>query len=565
MVTRLRLQAFVAIVGLFAIAAALAYFLLVVTPVQEPAPGGTYVEGVIVNSTDGIIFNPLYAPTNSFSQDVTTLIFSGLTRSVNNPDNNDPGQTIEPDIADSWTVTPDGRSWEFHLRHDARWQDGTPITAKDVVYTIGVLQSDDFKGSRTLAAPWKDVKVTRLGDYSVRFDLSQPDPAFLSYTSLGLLPDHKLNGKAKNSELASNNLDFNRAPVGNGPYEIAPGGLAADGVTLIANPLYFGQKPYLDKVWFRFYQSGNAALSALQANQIDGVSEVTSDELAKLNSLKNVTQISAPQSLNTYLFLNLQRDSLFGQKEVRQALDYAINKPALVKDALSGEAQVSYSPILSSSWAYKSDINQYSYDPAHANQLLDAAGWPVLRNGVRERNGQQLVFELLINDTLTQQAAANAITDDLKAINVQVYKKVIVSLPDFETALSASNYDAVLFTIQGIPNDPDPYNTWYSNYAQAGDNHLNFANWKSDQGDQLLEQARQTMDQSKRRDLYLQWQTLWADQLPSIPLYTSTYNYLVSNGVYGVNPKDFKVINSPSDRLKDITARYIFFDTKFSS
>ncbi len=124
-----------ALVGLFAIAIALAYFLLVVTAVNEPAPGGTYVEGVVIDANAGISINPLFAPANSLSHDLTDLVFSGLTRSIPGRNQNEPGQVIEPDLAERWTSSPDGKTWEFHLRHDARWQDGAPITAQDVVYT----------------------------------------------------------------------------------------------------------------------------------------------------------------------------------------------------------------------------------------------------------------------------------------------------------------------------------------------------------------------------------------------------------------------------------------------
>ena len=565
MINRLRLQVFVAIIGLFAVAVALAYFLLVVTPTQEPAPGGTYVEGVIVDSTTPITLNPLYAASNSLSQDVTTLLFSGLTRSVSNKNTSDPGQTVEPDLADRWTVSPDAKIWEFHLRYDARWQDGTPVTARDVVYTINLLKNDDAGVSRELATPWKQVEVSRLGDYTVRFGLQQSSPFFLNYTTVGILPAHKLDGKVKVADLGNGSLEFNRAPVGNGPYELAPGGLASDSVTLIANPLYYGKKPYLDKVWFRFYPSGNAALSALQANQVDGVSRITSDELKRLETVKNVTEIKAPRSLNTFLFLNLQRNALFGQKEVRQALAYAINRPALVEKALAGQGQPSYAPILPTSWAYKADLNQYAFDPARAKKMLDDAGWKVIRNGVRERNGQQLVFKILVDSTSNKQAVADQLAENLKAIDVFVSKDTAPSVKDYATALNASNYDAVLVTTQGELNDPDPYKTWHSSYATDGNDHFNYANWKLDTADQLLEKARGTVEQAKRRDLYNQWQTLWADELPSIPLYYDTYNYLVSNRVYGVDQQDFKVINQPSDRLKDISSRYIFFSTKFSS
>ncbi len=563
MVNRLRLQVFVAAVGLVAIAIALAYFLLVVKQTNEPAPGGTYVEGVVVEAAPAISINPLIAPSDSLSQDVSSLVFSGLTRSVAGKGADQPGQVIEPDLADRWTATPDGSVWEFHLRYDARWQDGTPITARDVVYTINLLKSEDFPGGRNLTTLWKDVQVSRLGDYTIRFRLNQPWPAFLSYTTLGILPAHKLEGKVKPANLATDG--FNQAPVGNGPYQLAPGGLASDGITLIANPLYYGKKPYLDKIWFRFYPSGSAAISALQANQIDGVSQVTADEVKRLETLKDVTEINAPRARNTFLFLNLQRTALFGQKEVRQALSYAINKPGLVDQALGGQAEISSSPILASSWAYKRDITTYNFDRAKAEKLLEEAGWKVNRNGIRERNGQPLIFQLLTDDTLDKRTVASQIAENLRNVQIVVKIDMATSRSELDNNLKASNYDALLFTVEGALNDPDQYSNWHSSYAEAGDNHLNLANWKLDRADRLLETARTMTDQPERAKLYNQWQTIWADELPSIPLYSSTYSYVISNRVGGVQHDNLKVINLASDRFKDIASRHIFTSTRFGA
>lgn len=550
-------------VGLFAIAFALAYFLLVLTPTSEPAPGGTYVEGVVVDATLAVTINPLLAPADSLSQDVASLLFSGLTRSVPGKNASEPGQVIVPDLADRWTSTPDGAIWDFYLRQDARWQDGTPVTARDVVFTVNLLKSDDFPGGRDLTTLWKQVEVSRLGDYQVRFRLQQPWPAFLNYTTLGLLPAHKLDGKVKPADLT--HTEFNQAPVGNGPYELAPGGLASDGITLIANPLYQGKKPYLDKIWFRYYPSASAALSALQANQIDGVSQVTADEVDRVSTLRDITEVSVPRARNTFVFLNLQRSALFGQKEVRQALAYAINRPELISKALSGMGQVSSSPILASSWAYKPDIKIYNYDRAKAEQMLEAAGWKVNRDGIRERNGQPLIFQLLVDDTPDKRAVAAQIADDLRAVQVVVKVDVATSLPDLDKNIRDGSYDALLFTEVGALNDPDPYTNWHSSYAEPGDNHFNLANWRLDRADQLLEKARVTVNQADRAKLYAQWQDIWADELPSIPLYTSTYSYIISNRVGGVQPDSPKVLNIASDRFKDITSRHIFTNTLFGS
>ncbi len=565
MVSRLRLQVFVAVVGLFAIAVSLAYFLLVVTPVSSPAPGGTYTEGVVIDASSPLRINPLVAPANSFSQDVTSLLFSGLTRNAPGTTADQPGQVIVPDLADSWTVSADGKDWEFHLRHDVVWQDGVPFTSQDVAYTLSMLKSDDFKGPADLAAIWKKVTVSRLGDYTMRFQLDQPFPAFLSYTTLGILPAHKLQDRIKAADLTNSQLEFNTAPVGIGPYQLAPGGITPDGLTLIANPLYFGKKPYLDKIWFRFYPSSNAALSALQANQVDGVSEVSADEADRLSAIKNINEISAPRSRNTFLFLNLQRSALFGQKEVRQALAYAIDKKAIVDKALEGQAMVSSSPILPTSWAYKKDINTYSQDLQKANKLLDDAGWKVNRDGIRERNNQPLVFRMLIDGTADKRAVAAQIAENLKAIQVVAQIETAPSPADLDASLKSSSYDATLLTVESVLNDPDPYGNWHSSFAEAGNQHTNFSNWKVDRADQLLELARQSVKEDDRKKLYNDWQQLWSDELPSIPLYYSTYSYVVSTRVGGVQGQNLKVLNVASDRLMDITSRYIFTSTRFGA
>ncbi len=551
-----------ALVGLFAIAIALAYFLLVVTSVNEPAAGGTYVEGVVLDANAGVSINPLFAPANSLSHDLTDLVFSGLTRSLPGRNQNEPGQIIAPDLAERWSASPDGKTWEFQLRQDARWQDGAAITSQDVVFTVNTLKSDDLPAvGRELSTLWKQVEVSRLGDYTVRFRLEQPWPAFLNYTTLGILPAHKLAGKVKISELLR--ADFNQAPVGNGPYQLAPGGLSSAGVTLITNPLYFGKKPYLDKIWFRFYPSASAALTALQSNQIDGVSQVTSDEVKRLATIKNVTEISAPSPRNTFLFFNLQRTTLFGQKEVRQALAGAINRQELIDKALAGQAAPSYSPVLSSSWAYKQDIKTYPYNVEGARNLLDGAGWKIAREGIRERNGQQLVFKMLVDDSPDKRAVAAYIAESLRAIEAAAQIDIAPSARELDAALKSSSYDALIFTVQGVFNDPDQYVNWHSSYADPGDNHYNFSNWRLDRADKLLESARITVQQEDRRKLYLDWQQIWADELPGIPLYSSTYHYVVSNRVGGVQRQNLKVINMASDRLKDISLRYIFTTTRF--
>lgn len=549
----------VAVVGFFAIIVALAYFLLVVKSDKIPAFGGTYVEGVVTDTTGAVAFNPLLASVmpGTLSQDVSSLVFSGLTKA-------DSAGAIKPDLADHWETAegPDkGRVWEFHLRQDVRWQDGYPITARDVIFTLALLKDPAFPGSTPLANLWHDVTVDRIGDYTVRFRLKDAWTPFLNYTTFGLLPEHLLKDKVTAKTLA--NSAFNLHPVGSGPYQMAQDEPGRNGIMLVQNPFYYGDKAYLAKVWFRPYPSSNAALSALQTNEIDGVSYVSPNQLNRVQADTHLEALNAPFTQNNFLFLNLQRTAVFGNVDVRRALAYAIDRKAMVQQLYGSQAHVSDSPILPISWAYKRDIRVYDYNPELANSTLDTAGWKLNPEGVREKDGRLLRFGLLVANDDNQIAIGKQITDNLKAVGVLAEVQVAPTFQQFNDALTKHEYDGVLLGVQGVLNDPDVFQNWHS--SEAGASGLNFAGWRNDAADQLLEHARTTLDQEERRKTYDLWQTTWASDLPSIPLFYSNYTYAISSRVGGVSRDSLKVMNAPSDRFKDLFKRYVLTNTRFNT
>ncbi len=554
MVKRLRLQVLVAAVGFFAIAVALAYFLLLVPRSSEPTPGGTYVEGVVVDSNTPLTLNPLYAA-NQLSKDISSLIFSGLTRSNQN------GEII-PDLSDNWDTPDGGKTWEFHLRTDARWQNGAPVTSRDVLFTIALIRSDDYPGSPELHNAWKSIQVDRLGDYRVRFRLPEVWTPFLNYTAFGILSEQLLKDKITAKDLGRG--DFNLDPVGTGPFRLAPNGLAGDGVTLITNPLYDGgTKPYLNKIWFRYYPSSRTALAALNASQIDGISYVPPADLKALNSDKSIQQYSAPLARNTFLFLNLQNTELLGQKEVRQAIAYSINKPGLVAREFGGQATVSDSPMPAYLWAYKPDIKKYDFQPAVARKMLEDAGWKLNADGVRQKDGRPLLINLLTANAPDQQAVAFDIAGYLRDVGIAASVRVAPSPRDLLNDIVGRRYDALLLPVQGTINDPDVYLNWHS--SEIGPDGFNYSSWRNDRADQLLERARRSLNQGERQQLYNQWQDIWAGELPAVPLYYRNYTYAISNRVGSLVPTRLKLMNDDSDRLKDIFSRYVLTNTKFGT
>lgn len=548
------MQVFVAGVGFLAIAAALAYFLLAVPRHSEPARGGTYVEGLVVGSSPELVPNPLLQ-INELSQDVSALVFSGLTR-------NEADGTVKDDIAESHADFDGGKTWEFYLRKDVSWHDGFPLTARDVTFTVSILKNPDFanfsSSARALYDIWKDIEVDRLGDYTVRFRLTKGTwTPFLNYTSFGILPQHKL-GNIRVADLRK--AEFNQNPIGSGPYRLLANGIARDGVSLNVSPLYYAkQQPYIERIWLRYYPSARAAMSALETNQVDGISQVPPEDRDKISANKKIEEISAPYAANTFLFLNLDRNDRFGQKEVRQAMAYALNRQALVEQQFAGQATVSNTPMLPFSWAYKQGVKSYEYNPSKARDLLELAGWKLNQENVRTKDGRTLVFTLLV-DTVDDQPIAEQIASDLREVGIVADLRVTVSIQELLDNVDKRRYDALLLTPKGTVNDPDVFQVWSSAAS------FNYSGWKNDAADKLIQEARQILQQDERKKRYDQWQDIWTDELPAIPLYYRSYSYAVnSTKVQGILPGSLKVVNEFSDRFKDISSRYVLTDTKFGN
>src|SRR5687767_3213592 len=169
---------------------------------QAARKGDTYVEAM----TDPPRFvNPLLALSDT-DRDLTHLVFSGLTRV-------DARGDLVPDLASGWEVSPDSRVYTFTLKPDTRWHDGAPLTADDVLFTLGLLRATDFPGDPMLAAPWRAVQPRAATEMVVTFELPSPDASFIQFTTLGILPRH-LWSSVKPVEIGGSEL--NRSPVGSG-------------------------------------------------------------------------------------------------------------------------------------------------------------------------------------------------------------------------------------------------------------------------------------------------------------------------------------------------------------
>ena len=537
MTRHIRWQAVIAIAGVALIVLLLWYVAYTTTTVVVPDAGGTYVEGVAGRPS---YINPILCQYNQVDSDLVSLIFSGLT------DLNERGEIV-PALARDWDVSDDGLVYTFYLRRDVVWHDGEAFTADDVLFTVSAMQDEDYQGPPELAEMWQTVVTEKINDYTVTFTLQAPLATFLDYTTVGVLPEHAL-ASVPAGDLPGD--QFSVRPVGTGMFNI--GEVSADYVILEANPDYYGEKPLLSKIEFKFYPDNQSIFTAYQQGEVEGISEVLPEDLPKVREEEYLNLYTARLSGYTLIFLNLDLP-IFHDKEVRQALLWGIDRQGIIDRILDGQGIVAYTPIMPDSWAHNHGVHQYIYDPGKAAELLTEAGWVDSdRDGVREKEQVRLEFTLLTNKDPLRRQIIEEIARQLWEVGVRVVPIVEDSAWVVNEALRPRNFDALLFSWGNLPSDPDPYLMWHS--TQIGGDGQNYGGLNSVDIDLLLERGRQSTDQAERVELYRDFQELFADEVPSLLLYYPVYNYAVDEMVNGVQ---LSPMMDPSDRFRTASQWYI--------
>lgn len=539
-------QAALALLGIVLIFVILFQLISKVTPepttVEVPVAGGTYVEGVlgyweVINP----ILAPRMVPANPVDQDISTLVFNGLTSL------DETGQ-VTPSLALEWEVSEDGAVYEFRLRRDVTWHDGAPFTAADVAFTVQAMQDPGYRGDPNLSELWRNVTVEQLDNFTVRFTLGEPFPSFLYYTTIGLLPAHLLSDVPA-SELPSHEFSTQN-PVGTGMFMVES--MSPDRLVLAANPNYWGPHPFLEKIEFWFYADWSGLLEDYERGEILGFHPPTLQDLPTLIEMPTLQIYSAQAPGYGIIFLNLERESVpfFQVTEVRQALLYALDRQALIDRVLNGQALLADSPILPTTWAYNPAVRQYNYDPERAIGLLDASGWQDTNaDRVRDKDGVELAFTLLVSDDPIMAQMAEEAARQWSAVGIKVAIRSISS-EAVTTFVRNRNFDAVLTEI-GLTADPDPYPLWHSTQAETGQNFAGFAN---EEADVLLEEGRFTADPERRLELYHAFQQVFAEEVPSLLIYYPIYAYAADVQAHDIQ---LSPLLHTSDRFRNIQQWYV--------
>lgn len=531
----LRLPILIALIGCVVVAGSVAALAFTLSTETEPDRGGTFVEGVVGSP---LTINPILAGFNDVDRDLAALLFTGLIRL------NERGEPM-PELAARWEIAPDGKTVIVQMRRDAHWHDGTPVGARDVVFTIRAIQDPKFQGPPDLAETWKAITVEQVDDYTVRFRLREAFAPFISTLQLGLLPFHLL--KDVPAEALPDH-PFRANPVGTGPWKLRE--VSNEAITLDAHLGYYGQKPYLRTFRMRFYPNRQALLTALRLREVQGAAGVTDVDLVRLGKSKEYRVYTAPRANFTILFLN-NRSPFFREKTVRQAIAYALNRQRIVEVAAEGLGVVADTPIPPGTWAADTTLQKLQHDPDRARTLLSEAGWAPGADGTREKNGERFRFALLTNDDPARIRAAEEIARQLRQVGIRAEVSASGYSGLIERFLSPRQFDAVLFGLDP-GGDPDGYSNWHSSQARPGG--FNFVSYSNRRVDDLLEKARGASDLLERTKAYAEFQAIFAEDVPSILLYYPLSSYVVDRDVHGVT---LRLLFEPSDRFRSLPNWYL--------
>jgi peptide/nickel transport system substrate-binding protein len=513
---------------------------------QQPEQGGVFTEG-LVGSLGRL--NPLLDWNNSADRDVDRLLFSGLVRF-------DERGLPQADLAESWGVSQDGNIYNFTIRSNAVWHDGTPVTSDDVIFTIEMIKSAGSLYPQDIKDLWGRVEITQLNEKNLKFTLPEPFVPFLDYLTFGVVPKHLLEsippGQMETAE-------FNLSPVGTGPYMfdhiIVENGQIV-GVVLSISQNYYGAEPFIEQVVFRYYETSADAFDAYRQGDVFSVSQITPDILqAALEEPNLLFYTSRLPQMGFVLFNLTSPDVAFLQDvAVRRALMLGLNRPNIINSVMQGQAFVSNSPILPGSWAYFDGTEHFEYDPDAAIALLKSEGYVIPSTGgdVRSKDGIPLAFTMVHPDDAIHTQIAQAIQTQWERIGVRVdlqsqpYDQLVL------TTLASRSFQAALVDLNlSRSPDPDPYPFWHQAEAVGGQN---YTGWDSRPASEYLEQARVTADYSLRARLYRNFQVVFSKELPALPLYIPVYSYGVDSQVQGVQAGP---LYEPSDRLNTFTRWFL--------
>jgi peptide/nickel transport system substrate-binding protein len=432
--------------------------------------------------------------------DIVGLVFNGLLRFNKNLE-------LEPCLAEKWKISKDGKSITYNLRRGVKFHDGEEMTAQDVLFTYKVYS--DPTVNTPYGADYQYIKDVQIIDpYTVKVIYKKPFAPALSSTFSSILPRHLLEGKDINHY-----DEFNRKPVGTGPYKFKEWKTAQQ-IVLEANPDYWEGKPHIKRFVMRIIPDQAAEFLSLLKGETDALGAWTTGTLTPEQYARQADtpkfkdyydKYEADQFVFVYLGWNLG-NPLFKDKKVRQALTMAIDRQAIIENVVYGLGSVATGPFVPNSWAYNKDIKPFPYDPEKAKKILKEVGWRTGKDGILERdlkgNGKKTPFQFKLytnQGNVSRERIATIVQQQLKQIGIDCQPVIMEWTTLLSEFINKRKFDAMVMGWQFNP-EPDCYLSWHS--SQMGEHQYNMVGYKNKEVDYLLVKGRETLDSAQRAKIY---------------------------------------------------------------
>ncbi len=503
--------------------------------IKVPSYGGTLVEGDVGSPR---FINPLLAISDA-DRDLSTLAYAGLMGLSGN------GELV-PVLAESYVVSSDSKTYTFTLRKNAKFSDGTPVTADDVVFTVQKAQDPALKSPKY--ADWSGVEVAAVDQRTVQFTLPKPYAPFLELTTLGILPS-RLWANVSDEEFPFSTLETN--PVGAGPFKIASISRDSSGligsVSLAANPDFVLGRPYLDAIRFTFYSRAEDLSSALASGAIESAYDV---------SRKGA--LTAPYARVFGVFWNPNENQVYARAEVRKALSLALDRQSIINTVFSGYATAIMGPVPPGGSVRQVAIPTLSNPTATAAGVLEAAGWTYDGSARVWKNtgAKQTLSSITLRTSNVPElkAVASAVKADWEKLGIPVTIELYEPGDLSQNVIRPRKYEALLYGMV-IDRDQDLYAFWDS--QERNDPGLNIALYANKTIDSLLEDARGSADSSQRTTDLQKIEDLVAADYPAAFLYAPDFTYVVPGDLRGV---ELPQIIVPADRFATVASWYRLTD-----
>jgi peptide/nickel transport system substrate-binding protein len=499
----------------------------------KPAEGGTYTEGLM---DQPIAVNPLIS-VNEADRDIAELVLADLL-----------------ELAESYQLSDDQKTWNINLKSDLKWSDGEPLTADDVIFTLETIQDPETRSP--LYQTWQGVMAERISEKQMRFLLKNPHAFFLdNLKTFKVAPRHIFeNIPSANIPLSQYNLE----PVGSGPYRFVKYKKRKDGFItdyyLERNPYYAQNRPWIEKFNFKFFSDKQGLLDAFNKKEIDGLSGLSYNDLQELKISHRVFKINI---LSYYsVFFNPAINQTLKDKEVRRAMTLATDKKRIADAVFGGQAMIVSGPILPMIAGYDYSIyKDEEFSQEKAVEILEKNNWKINEDGVRSKSigGKKikLEFEIVVPQVEFLIKTAEIIKENWQKIGIKLNPLILQPSEITKDIIKTRNYQMILFGAI-LKNNPDIFSFWHSSerFYPGG----NLAIFSNKTADELLESVKTALDEKTRQEYLTKIQTLIYDEKPAIFLFSPSYFYVAPQNLGGFNEK---VLVSRANRFDNADQWYL--------